>query len=147
MFFDIARVKFLEGRLGLFQYFLLLLNRSSTSELTHIPIYNRYQVSFYLWWLRPILKHCKVTKYYNQDCRSQIKKQEKRIVKWLILIVTKFPKKKDKQINKNKRNKQITFTNAKTWIPNEKKNPLRLVWSTIAWNKLNALIINKWLHK
>ena len=28
-----------------------------------------YQVLFYLWQIRPILKHCKVAKYYNQDFR------------------------------------------------------------------------------
>ena len=27
-----------------------------------------YQVSFYLRQIRPVLKHCKVLKYYDEDC-------------------------------------------------------------------------------
>ena len=30
----------------------------------------RYHVSFYLWLIGSLLKHCKVPKYYEQDCRS-----------------------------------------------------------------------------
>ena len=26
------------------------------------------QASFYLWQLRPVLQHCKIPKYYHQDC-------------------------------------------------------------------------------
>ena len=29
-------------------------------------------VSFYLWLIRSLLKHCKVPKYYDQDCRSTL---------------------------------------------------------------------------
>ena len=29
----------------------------------------RYHVSFYLWLIGSVLKHCKVSKYYDQDCR------------------------------------------------------------------------------
>ena len=32
--------------------------------------YTRYYVSFYLWLIGSVLKHCKVPKYYEQDCRS-----------------------------------------------------------------------------
>ena len=28
----------------------------------------RYQVSFYLWLIRSVLKYCKVPKHYDQDC-------------------------------------------------------------------------------
>ena len=30
--------------------------------------YARYHVSFYLWLIGSVLKHCKVPKYYEQDC-------------------------------------------------------------------------------
>ena len=30
--------------------------------------YTRYHVSFYLWLIRSVLKHCKDPKYYDQDC-------------------------------------------------------------------------------
>ena len=30
--------------------------------------YTRYGVSFYLWLVGSVLKHCKVAKYYEQDC-------------------------------------------------------------------------------
>ena len=38
--------------------------------------YTRYQVTFYLWWIRPVLKHCKVSKYYDQDYRWKISFQK-----------------------------------------------------------------------
>ena len=31
--------------------------------------YTRYHVSFYLWLIGSVLKHCKVPKYYDHDCR------------------------------------------------------------------------------
>ena len=34
--------------------------------------YTRYHVSFYLWLIWSLLKHCKVPKYYEQDCRSTL---------------------------------------------------------------------------
>ena len=30
--------------------------------------YTRYHVFFYLWLIGSVLKHCKVPKYYDQDC-------------------------------------------------------------------------------
>ena len=30
--------------------------------------YTTYHVSFYLWLIWPVLTHCKVPKYYEQDC-------------------------------------------------------------------------------
>ena len=30
--------------------------------------YPKYQVLFCLWLMEPLLKHCKVPKYYKQDC-------------------------------------------------------------------------------
>ena len=36
-------------------------------QLVYQVCCTRYQVSFYLWRLGPVLKHCKVPKYYNQD--------------------------------------------------------------------------------
>ena len=38
-----------------------------------ILCYTRYRVSFYLWLIESILKHCKVPKYYKQDCRFSSK--------------------------------------------------------------------------
>ena len=38
-------------------------------QLVYQVCYTRYHVSFYLWLIRPVLKHCKVPKYYDQDCR------------------------------------------------------------------------------
>ena len=32
--------------------------------------YTRYHVSFYLWLIGSVLKHCKVPKYYEQDRRQ-----------------------------------------------------------------------------
>ena len=29
--------------------------------------YTRYQVSFFSWRIGPVLKHCKVPKYFDQD--------------------------------------------------------------------------------
>ena len=34
--------------------------------------YTRCQVSFHLWRIEPMLKHCNVPKYYDQDCRCSI---------------------------------------------------------------------------
>ena len=28
------------------------------------------KISYYLWWIGPALKHCKVSNYYDQDCCS-----------------------------------------------------------------------------
>ena len=36
--------------------------------------YTRYHVSFSLWLIGSVLKHCKVTKYYEQNCRFITKK-------------------------------------------------------------------------
>ena len=33
--------------------------------------YTRYHVSFYLWLIESVLKHCKVPKYYDQDWRLE----------------------------------------------------------------------------
>ena len=38
--------------------------------------YTRYQVLFYLWWIRPVPKHCKVSKHYDQDYRWKISFQK-----------------------------------------------------------------------
>ena len=37
-------------------------------QLVYQVCSTRYQASFYLWQLGPVLKHCKVPKYYDQDC-------------------------------------------------------------------------------
>ena len=34
--------------------------------------YTRYHVLFYLWWIEHVLKHGKVPKYYDQDCRYEV---------------------------------------------------------------------------
>ena len=38
-------------------------------QLVYQVYYTRYQVSFYLWQIGPVLKHCKVPKSYDQDFR------------------------------------------------------------------------------
>ena len=50
------------------RFFLICL---ATCEANRIPsLLYRYQASFYLWWIRSVLKYCKVSKYYGQDCRK-----------------------------------------------------------------------------
>ena len=39
---------------------------------SYIASYTRYQVNFYFWWMEPILKLCKVLKYYEQDCQKNL---------------------------------------------------------------------------
>ena len=34
--------------------------------------YSRYRVSFYLWLIGSVLKHCKVPKYYDHDCSLSV---------------------------------------------------------------------------
>ena len=43
--------------------------RPLVRQLVYQVCYTRYQVLFYLWWIRSLLKYCKVPKYYDQDCR------------------------------------------------------------------------------
>ena len=38
-------------------------------ELAYENYDPRYQVLLYLWWVEPILKRCKIPKYYVLDCR------------------------------------------------------------------------------
>ena len=38
------------------------------SLISYQVCYTRYHVSFYLWLIGSVLKHCKVPKYYEQDC-------------------------------------------------------------------------------
>ena len=42
--------------------------RQLARQLVHQICYSRYPVSFYLWRIGPVLKRCKVRKYYDQDC-------------------------------------------------------------------------------
>ena len=45
------------------------LSRSATREAIRVQVcYTRYQVSFYLWQIGLVLKHCKISKYKHQDC-------------------------------------------------------------------------------
>ena len=37
-------------------------------QLVYQVCYTRYHVSFYLWLIGSVLKHCKVPKYYDHDC-------------------------------------------------------------------------------
>ena len=50
---------------------LAIKKRLATRELTHIPSLLYYVSSFifYLWQIAPVLKYCKVPKYFDQDCR------------------------------------------------------------------------------
>ena len=57
-----------------FQRSYVLSWSASHKQLVYQVCYTRYQVSFYLWWIRPVLKYCKVSKYYNQDGRLLFRK-------------------------------------------------------------------------
>ena len=37
-------------------------------KLVHTDFYTKYQVLLYLQQVEPVLKRCKVAKYYDQDC-------------------------------------------------------------------------------
>ena len=37
-------------------------------QLVQQVCHSRYHVSFYLWLIGSVLKHCKVPKYYDHDC-------------------------------------------------------------------------------
>ena len=40
-------------------------------QLVYQVCYTKYHVSFYLWLIGFVLKHCKVPKYYEQYCRMK----------------------------------------------------------------------------
>ena len=49
---------------------ILSLKSFGNSEATHMQVCRTgYHVSFYLWLIGSVLKHCKVPKYFDQDCR------------------------------------------------------------------------------
>ena len=37
-------------------------------QLVYQVCYTMYKVLFYLWCFGPVLKYCKVSKFYDQDC-------------------------------------------------------------------------------
>ena len=41
--------------------------RQLVRKFVYQVCYTGYQVPFYLWWMEPVLKYCKVLKYYDQD--------------------------------------------------------------------------------
>ena len=41
-------------------------------QLVYQVCYTKYHVSFYLWLIGSALKHCKVPKYYDQDCKFHV---------------------------------------------------------------------------
>ena len=41
-------------------------------QLVYQVCYTRYHVSFSLWLIGYVLKHCKVPKYYDHDCRLYV---------------------------------------------------------------------------
>ena len=49
---------------------LKLFGNSWSNSYAKLAGYTRYHVSFPLWLIGSVLKHCKVPKYYDQDCRS-----------------------------------------------------------------------------
>ena len=49
---------------------LKLFGNSWSNSYAKLAGYTRYHVSFSLWLIGSVLKHCKVPKYYDQDCRS-----------------------------------------------------------------------------
>ena len=63
-------------------------------QLVYQVCYTRYKVSFYLWWIEPVLKYCNVPKYYDQDCRFEKPNQSadyiytfKKIDQWQRLLL------------------------------------------------------------
>ena len=48
--------------------------------------YTRYHVSFYLWLIGSVLRHCKVPKYYDQDCRFCTGKKTRKCVVFCVEI-------------------------------------------------------------
>ena len=54
-----------------FLRFYVLGRMQLTRQLVYQVCYTRYKVSFYWWWIGPVLKYCKVPKYYHQDCSSR----------------------------------------------------------------------------
>ena len=56
------------GEFGVFPIFFNFVGNPSGDSYAKFA--TRYQVSFYLWPRGPVLKHCKVPKCYDQDCRS-----------------------------------------------------------------------------
>ena len=56
------------SNISLFSKFLSLKWFGNSRENSYQVCYSRYHVSFYLWLIGSLLKHCKVPKYYNQDC-------------------------------------------------------------------------------
>ena len=48
-----------------------LVVRQLVRQLVYQVCYARYHVSFYLWLIGSVLKHCKVPKFYEQDCRHR----------------------------------------------------------------------------
>ena len=42
-------------------------------QLIDKVFYSRYQALFYLWWMKPVLKFWKITKYYEQNYRSIVR--------------------------------------------------------------------------
>ena len=53
----------------IFPYFLRSV-RQLMRQLVYQVCYTRYRVSFYFRFIGSAQKHCKVPKYYDQDCRS-----------------------------------------------------------------------------
>ena len=49
---------------------LKLFGNSWSNSYAKLAGYTRYHVSFPLWLIGSVLKHCKVPKHYDQDCRS-----------------------------------------------------------------------------
>ena len=56
------------SNISLFSKILSLKWFGNPRENSYQVCYSRYHVSFYLWLIGSLLKHCKVPKYYNQDC-------------------------------------------------------------------------------
>ena len=56
------------SNISLFSKMLSLKWFGNSRENSYQVCYSRYHVSFYLWLIGSLLKHCKVPKYYNQDC-------------------------------------------------------------------------------
>ena len=63
----LPRFNFWKGDWWLFPNFLRSYRKSFGNSWRNS--HTRYQISLYLWQTGPVLKHCEVLKYYDQDCR------------------------------------------------------------------------------
>ena len=86
-----AIAKISPHRFEIFSKIHKILSPKSRGNFVYQVCYSRYHVSFYLWRIGPVLKHCKVPKYQDHDykcitksgltnqCSENVKKFKKNI--------------------------------------------------------------------